>query len=312
GRLEARGDTRGLLKIALNDDETAPRSRDPFIREAFDSPGCVVRERITLPDGTGRRQSSKLVFSFPNDPDLTLEMRQAFSQMRDRSRALALMAGANRWPGQFHTQPRLMFPAVSAARDLGERLLTTYGRGDCRRADGTPVDSREAAAAMTRIVMDPGFLGAYASIQIRKRVPDNDYGRYWREFESSGANFAWISLLKDLNRKARVAAGGQAMGTVRSAARRALGPVPDAWRKADAAVGAWGDAFNIAPLLAQFAALRESGVDVQAAAAAALGSMNCFKRGRMSRSGRRYSCSSAPRSWGGEPPAADEPVHEAR
>jgi hypothetical protein len=279
-RLEERGRPLWLLKVQLNDTETAPvgvRTRSE--EEAAGSPGYIIREHVTLPDGRTERRVSKLVIQDLGDAELTLDMRKAFAQMQDRSKILSSMAGFNRWVGSWYVRYRAVFPIVNSIRDVGERLINMFGRGDFRRADGTLVEGPEVMREMTRILADGEFYSAYGAIQARGEEAGGRYGAYWKEFSRSGANYTWISLLKGLNKQAKLAAGVGPVNGIRAAVRK----VTDSptFQKVEAVVDRYNDFFNSIPLFAQYVAMRESGIAVNDAAAYVLDSMNFFKRGQI-------------------------------
>jgi hypothetical protein len=277
--LKSTGNTHGLRRALLNDDESAPVGTGGRTADIMAAPGWVVRVKG---EGGGRTLSYKYYFRF-RDMAETEIMNKAITDTKVTSLALRGLTHANRWHGNLLTTYRLSFAPGAMVKDFIERVFNQYARDSFVRADGTTADGTGIAARMGSLAVNPEFWSAYLK-SVFGKTPDTPMGRLIVEFIQSGANFTQLSLIKSLGRETSAANVKQQLmernvllKTYAKVRGRIAGAAPV--KGFNRFFNTWNDGFNsFAPTL-QYAAMRLSGMNYKDSAAETLDMMNYYKKG---------------------------------
>lgn len=258
-RLRAQGDTHGLNRYNL---ATNPQ----FVpREAREARGFVHTIREPQADGTVRTVRYKLWFDDTNITNALLGQATIAHGLENEGRLTNNIRNLTRLYSRGVTQYDPTFAPTNMMKDFMERTANLVGR-DMQTVSGATVSGGRLSAQTIAHGANPRLIRDIADSLIN----NNDttfYGRYFRELERAGG----LSTMSDL-----LARDSE---TLVRELRRTVG-VRNVTAAMARGVMYWNESFNLAPVVASYAAMRENGVGVEDAAFRTLDLLNYRRQGQ--------------------------------
>lgn len=269
-RLAENGNTYGLQRWSLAEIHSmlsSPKYAETG-RTRNDLNGFIYRMPQTLPDGTETRVTYKFTFFDSANRDTTDALVRAISTpVANQSKLAEVSTSLTRGVGRLFTKWRVSFAPKNAMQDIIERTVNTTAR-DFRAADGTPISGAQLAPRMLAYAANPKLMHQFA-----KAFSGNDansyYGRYWTEFQNSGAYFTFNQLLEGKSSQLT----GDHLANMNYIRRTLKAP--------SKVLDAYNDAFNSVPSFIQYVTMREAGMTVNDAAFWTLDMLNLYDTGSL-------------------------------
>lgn len=247
--LAARGDTKGLNREVVN---------QYMSNDARNAQGFIYRRRQLRDDGTPQVTTYKLWF---DDDNITKGMQQQIPN--------TLQAGLERLTRMQYrllTKYHLNFAPVTFLKDVGERVVNTYGR-DLKDARGNAINPGKIARATLANSMNPQLISGIA-LQLAGK-DGGLYGRYYQELKDNGGLSTFQDAIakntSDMVKQLKSSAG---------------------WRKQVKELGGiqpalhyYNETFGAAAAVANYKAMRDAGMSKRDAAFRTLDMQNYNNRG---------------------------------